>query len=243
MAVVGGAATVSDVPAAAPGPAGCSISVSDLNLAGKDVVLTVHATGPKGKTSEWSNEVRLRVESPLAVPSDVKAANDPHGVKLTWRGMSPHYRIFRATGDQPPQQLAESDTADYLDSTIENGTHYRYFVQAVASELQQSDVAGPVEIVPAHEFPPAPPTGLSAVGGVNTIELAWERNTETDFKGYNLYRSVEGGPFVKLADVITAPTYSDHQVESGKKYRYSVSAVDLSGLESGRSNVEEVTAP
>ena len=241
VAVAGGASTLEPVPAAAPGAAGCVIPVRE--WVGKDVTLTVHATGPKGKTSEWSNEVKLHVEPPVATPADVKPANAPQGVKVTWRGTSPHYRIFRASGDQPPQQIGESDTAEYLDTPVDNGTHYQYFVQAIASESQQSDVAGPFEIVPEHVFPPAVPAGLTAVPGVNSIELAWERNTESDFKGYNVYRSTEGGPFVKIADLITAPTYSDHQVEAGKKYRYAISAVDLTGLESMRSNIEEVTAP
>jgi hypothetical protein len=241
VAVAGGGSTMEPVLADAPGAAGSVIPVRE--FVGKDVTLTVHATGPKGKTSEWSNEVRLHVEPPLATPADVKPANAPQGVRITWRGTSPHYRIFRATGDQPPAQIGETDTAEYLDTPVDNGTRYQYFVQGIASDSQQSDVAGPVEITPEHVFPPAVPAGLTAVPGVNSIELTWERNTEADFKGYNVYRSIEGGPFEKIADLITPPTYSDHQVESGKKYRYAISAVDLTGLESARSNVEEVTAP
>ena len=83
---------------------------------------------------------------------------------------------------------------------------------------------------------------MTATPGVNAIELAWDRNTESDFKGYNVFRSVEGGPFEKIASLIEAPTYSDHQVEVGKKYRYAVSAVDLTGNESQRSALQEVSA-
>ena len=91
-------------------------------------------------------------------------------------------------------------------------------------------------------FPPAVPAGLTAVSSTNTIELAWERNTEPDFKGYNVYRSAEGGPLEKIASLIEAPTYSDRQIEPAKKYRYTVSAVDLTGNESQRSEVAEATA-
>ena len=41
-------------------------------------------------------------------------------------------------------------------------------------------------------FPPAVPVGLMAVAGVNSIELAWQRNTEDDFAGYQVYRSTDG---------------------------------------------------
>jgi len=53
---------------------------------------------------------------------------------------------------------------------------------------------------------------------------------------------VEAGPFEKLAALIEAPTYTDRQVEAGKKYRYAISAVDLTGNESERSPVQEATA-
>ena len=52
----------------------------------------------------------------------------------------------------------------------------------------------PAEITPKDKFPPEVPTGVTAAPGVNTIEVAWDRNTEADFKGYNVFRSVDGGP-------------------------------------------------
>ena len=39
--------------------------------------------------------------------------------------------------------------------------------------------------------------------------------------------------------MITIPSYSDHQVEHGKTYRYAVSAIDKSGNESARSGPVE----
>ncbi len=46
-------------------------------------------------------------------------------------------------------------------------------------------------ITPVDTFAPAVPGAVTAVAGVNTIELlAWTRNGEPDFKGYNVYRSL-----------------------------------------------------
>ncbi len=87
----------------------------------------------------------------------------------------------------------------------------------------------------ADKFPPEVPAGITAVVGVNTIELEWERSTESDFKGYNVFRSVDGAPFEKVASLLEAPTYSDTNVQPGKTYRYAVSAVDLLNNESERS--------
>jgi hypothetical protein len=239
-AIVDGQAAMFEVPARAPGPV--SHMIPARAWIGKDLSLTVRATGPKGKSSDWSNPVGLRIEAPLSRPADLKTDNAERGVRITWSGTGSRYRIFRAVENQQPDRLADVDGPEYLDESTQYGTRYQYYVQAIAGESQQSEVAGPVEHTPKDEFPPAVPAGLTAVPDVNSIELAWERNTETDFKGYNVFRSADGGSFEKIASLIEAPAFSDRMVESGKKYRYAVSAVDLIGNESRRSPVQEVTA-
>ena len=209
---------------------------------GKTVVLQVRATGPKGKASAWSNPVSLSVIQPLATPSTPKPQNVERGVELTWTGTGPRYRIFRAEGNGQPQRLTDTDSPRYLDETTAYGTRYRYLVQAIAAENQWSVVSEPAEIIPEDKFPPAVPERLSAIPAPQSIELSWTRNTEMDFRGYNIFRSVDNGPFDTYASLIEAPTFSDSKVEAGKKYRYAVSAVDLTGNESERTIPVEATA-
>jgi hypothetical protein len=209
---------------------------------GKTVQLAVRATGPKGKPSAWSNPTSLTVIQPLATPSAPKPQNVARGVELTWTGTGPRYRIFRAEADGQPQQLADSDGPRYLDESTSYGTRYRYLVQAIAGDNQWSVVSEAAEITPIDTFAPAVPEGVSAVPTPQTIELAWTRNTETDFRGYNVFRSVDNGPFESIASLIEAPTFSDSKIEAGKKYRYEVSAVDRTGNESARSAPVEATA-
>lgn len=210
---------------------------------GKNVVVTVRATGPKGKASDWSNPVSLTIGTPLATPANFQAVSDPQGVRLTWVGpANGHYRIFRGAGDMMPLRLAESDKPEYVDATADFGSPYRYFVQALMGELQQSEVSATVAITPADTFPPAPPVGLMAVAGVNSIELVWQRNTEDDFAGYHVYRSTDGAPPQPIAGPLDAPTFSDRTVEIGKKYSYTVTASDRNGNESARSAPAEAVA-
>jgi hypothetical protein len=209
---------------------------------GKTIVLAVRATGPKGKASEWSNPVPLTVIQPLESPSMLKTKSVSQGVELTWTGTGPHYRIFRADGNGQPQQLADTDGSGYVDESTVYGTRYRYLVQAIAGEKQWSVVSDAAEVTPVDTFPPAVPEGLSAVPTPQSIELAWTRNTENDFRGYNIYRSANSGPFDKYASLIEAPTFSDSKIEAGKKYRYTVSAVDLTGNESAPTAPVEATA-
>jgi hypothetical protein len=209
---------------------------------GKNVVIGARATGPKGKSSAWSNFANLTVISPVATPLALRATDDPRGVALSWQGSAAKYRIYRATGEGKPAPLADADRPEYVDDSINYGTEYRYLVQALASETQQSEVTAPAAITPSDRFPPAVPAGVNAVPAVQTIELAWERNTEPDFASYNVYRSAGGGPFEPISTGLTAPVYSDTRVEPGKRYQYRVSAVDEKGNESAQSPAVEVVA-
>ena len=224
----------------APGPFTSEIPAG--NWVGKSIVLSVRATGPRGKASSWSNQALLTVIPPLSPPSTPRLQNIARGVELTWTGKGPRYRIFRAEADGQPQPLADSDTPRYLDESTSYGTRYRYLVQAIAAENQWSVVSDAAEIRPVDIFPPAMPEGVSAVPTPQSIELAWTRNTESDFRGYNILRSTDGGPFERIASLIEAPTYSDSKIEPGKKYRYTVSAVDVTGNESAQSAPVEAVA-
>jgi len=216
------------------------IPVSD--WVGKTIMLAVRATGPKGKTSMWSNSQSLKVVPPLAAPTGIKPTNDPRGVALSWTGEGPKYRIFRAEGEGKPELLADVDQPTYVDESTNYGTRYQYLVQAIASDNQWSVVSQPFEITPRDVFPPAIPGGVMAVAGAQSIEITWNRNTESDFRGYNIFRSVDSGMFQKVASLIDTPVFSDTMINSGKRYRYKVSAVDQVGNESAQSDAAEAVA-
>jgi fibronectin type 3 domain-containing protein len=93
----------------------------------------------------------------------------------------------------------------------------------------------------AHDvFPPAVPTGLQAVasgpGQQPFIDLIWAPDTESDLAGYNIYRSENGEAWSKInAQPVHTPAYRDTTAQPGHTYSYMVSAVDLRGNESARS--------
>jgi hypothetical protein len=228
------------IPAKVPGPVSYTFPAQDWT--GKQITLTVRATGPKGKASAWSNPVGLAVEPPLLAPANLQAVSVPQGVRLTWGGAAPRYQIFRGAGEVAPSPFAESDKPEFIDTMADFGSPYKYFVQATAGAAHLSDVSETIGITPMDMFPPAIPAEVTGVPGVNANELAWQRNTEDDFAGYFIYRSVDGGPFERVAGPVDAPTYSDRAIDAGKKYSYAVSAVDKTGNESARSMPVDVTA-
>jgi hypothetical protein len=136
----------------------------------------------------------------------------------------------------------------FLDRSFEWGKTYLYCVSAVTAVALPGETATilgdyspEVQVTAKDTFPPAAPVGVQAVAsGVGQqpfIDLTWAPNTESDLAGYNVYRHEEGQPAVKInAELAKAPSYRDANVQRGKKYFYSVSAVDLRGNESAKSS-------
>jgi fibronectin type 3 domain-containing protein len=213
---------------------------------GKDVILGVRAYGVNGRASDWSNLVTVTVIEPLTKAAGVVAVAVAEGVHVSWQGPGGQYKVFRRVGDEPLALVATVETNQWLDPATEFGKRYRYIVQAVrkagVSEAE-SEPSETAEVTPVDVFPPAVPAGLNAIAATKNIELVWDRNTEQDVAGYRLYRAVGDGELQKIADIQEAPSYSDRAVESGKVYRYAVSAVDRLGNESKQSAPVEVAAP
>jgi hypothetical protein len=81
---------------------------------------------------------------------------------------------------------------------------------------------------PVDTFPPAVPTGLSAVAGEGSISLIWEPNIEEDLGGYVVLRGEAGGATLQplTAAPIADARYTDRAVTAGVRYVYAVIAVD-----------------
>jgi hypothetical protein len=144
----------------------------------------------------------------------------------------------------------------FLDQTLEWEKTYLYrgtgvsVVEAAGKPAVQVEGDDTPEVkVWAHDvFPPAVPSGLQAVfsgpGQQAFIDLIWSPVTDVDLDGYNVYRHEEGSAAVKVNTVpVKIPAFRDSQVVSGKTYFYSVSAADLRGNESARSEETSESVP
>jgi endoglucanase len=101
-------------------------------------------------------------------------------------------------------------------------------VDVADGKFAESDLTAPGDITPVDVFPPAVPTGLRADAAPASIELVWDRNTESDLAGYRIYRSSGDGPLERLAESNEIPSYSDRAVEHGKTYHYAITSFDRS---------------
>lgn len=152
--------------------------------------------------------------------------------------------------------IGQAGRAQFLDA-IEWEKTYLYWITAVTvvhhpgSEVQVEGDDTPVVRVVAHDvFPPAVPAGLQAAysgeGQKPFIDLIWAPVTNADLAGYNVYRAEPNRaakPTKLNSELVKSPSYRDTEVSSGKTYVYSVSAVDVRGNESARSEETSETVP
>lgn len=209
---------------------------------GKTVDIAVNVHGPGGRSVGWSKFAIVPVVPALPTPEALTASNAPDAIELTWRANAPEFRIFRKlVADINWTLLGTSPKPSYTDNTIEYGKTYQYMVQSIQKTEQgyaESELSEVTTIQPVDKYPPAVPVGATAVPGTRTIELVWNRNTEKDFAGYRIYRDGK-----QIAEGLTAPAFSDRDVQPRVTYRYQVSAVDTAGNESARSAPVAATIP
>ena len=224
------------IPIAIPEPgASTQVELPARHLAGREVVVRVVLTGPKGQKSPPSNVVMLRVLEPLPAPTNVRAESHAEGVRVSWsavNGAGTKYRVSRV-----PEFMATVNSPEFIDRGIEVGKEYRYSVVAL-SDTSESLPSAVALVTPVDKFAPAAPMNLNVIAGVNTVELSWDRSPEPDLKSYRVYRDDK-----LIASDVAGPAFSDKQLQSGQRYRYTVTAVDHVGNESEKSPPAETVAP
>ncbi|HYM79536.1 MAG TPA: hypothetical protein VE377_26405 [Candidatus Dormibacteraeota bacterium] len=228
------------------------------------VSYAVEVLNPDGRSAGLSNLVKVPLAHTLPPPADLQAHVTSQGVVLSWTGVSlptpsqPRvhyiYRLYRhAEGSNEPLLVGEVAAAPensftLTDANIEWEKTYEYRVETVTlideanrPQVQVEGADSPeVKVFADDVFPPAVPSALQAVfsgpGQQPFIDLVWAPVSDVDLAGYNIYRHEEGATPLKLnTELVKTPAYRDANVVSGKKYVYSVSAVDIRGNESARS--------
>lgn len=112
-----------------------------------------------------------------------------------------------------------------------DGRRRCYQIRAVRGEgtaAVESDPTPPFCFNAVDVFPPAAPTGLSATAGEDGISLIWDSNIDIDLGGYLVLRGTPGdATLTRLTGrPIAAARYTDSDVVAGRRYVYTVVAVD-----------------
>lgn len=161
------------------------------------------------------------------------------------------YRLYRAENDDVIENyelIYDSSAVSYIDAILDYTTIYFYRVRAVDLSGNASDYSDPVEGQPFNTHAPSIPENLQVVAqnlGSTIFDISWNSNSESDLKGYKIYRGTEFN-FPKdqttLIDSTTEIAYADINVVIDSVYYYKVSAYDLGDKESLTTDPESDVA-
>jgi len=235
------------------------------------IFYAISVLNENGRSAGISNIVQVPAVAAVPPPSDFRAQVAAEGIVLSWTAV-PHapeipglrhiYRVYRRPEGGTTDTVAgevpfdASSWARLVDHSFEWEKTYSYRATVVTliaeegkPETQFEGDDTPAVTVFAHDvFPPAVPSGLQAVfSGVGQqpfIDLIWAPDTDADLAGYNVLRHEAGAEPVKInSELVKTPAFRDMNVASGKIYFYSVSAVDVRGNESARSQEASEAVP
>jgi len=236
----------------------------------RNLVYAVSVLNSYGRSAGLSNQVQVPAAPTLPPPGGLTAHLSGEGVTLAWdRVPAPetgpelgfNYRVYRRDVQSGKDSIAGelplgAGNPTLVDTGFEWERTYEYRVTIVTLVGQaggttagvEGEDTRPVRIAARDVFPPATPAGLEAASsgrpGNPFIDLVWNANRESDLSGYNVYRREQGGEAVKInPDLVKTPAFRDPDVVSGRRYLYSISAVDVRGNESPRSAEAEGSVP
>lgn len=235
-----------------------------------DVTYAVEVLNRDRRGAGLSNRVHVPAAPTYPPPEHPAAVLTGDGVVVSWTsagettivpGVQHRYRIYRrdeGTGkDTIAGEVLAADPgpARFVDSSFEWEQTYLYRITAVSIvtrrgsnvEVEGEDSSA-LRVVAHDVFPPAVPSGLQAVasgeGQKSFVDLIWAPVTNADLAGYNVYRHDAKGTAAKLtSELVKSAAYRDVAVVAGTAYVYSVSAVDVRGNESAKSEEASETVP
>jgi hypothetical protein len=245
--------------------------VDTLELAGEPTRLryALRYVNAAGQRAAFSNFLLIEPAARIAEPPtllDQQVAES--GITLNWKapatnidGSTPVnllgynvYRIEREQNEisQTPLNTALVNGTSFVDKNFRFGEKYTYIVRSVSLGTGGAQVeslnSNALAVEPLDVFAPTPPADIRINAAPGRISLFFPANPERDVAGYNVYRSTDPelpkARWIKLnSTLLTRTTFQDDAVESGTKYYYYLTAVDLAGNTSGPSEIASDTVP
>ncbi len=159
-----------------------------------------------------------------------KAGNTKDGAYITWAGhgeISHTYNVYSSADKGKTWDFILNTADTHCDITAKRGSVLRFAVCAVRGErTSDKAISADISIDAADEAPEAP-TGLVILVSGQSITASWQKNPESDIRGYKVtHNGIDGG-------IITMTSYSFVGVNGTNTF--SVQAVDYAG------NVSEKT--
>lgn len=157
-------------------------------------------------------------------------------IKVSWNKVSSakKYYVYRKAGSAKSWKKIKTTTStSYTDTSVKNGTTYKYMVKAVDSKSKtiSSSDSTTIRCISAPK--------LSSVKSTKSgVTFKW--NKVSGVTGYYVYRKTGSGDYEKIATVkgSTKVSYVDKKAKKGKTYTYTVKAYYSSYSSAYRSGLK-----
>ncbi len=170
----------------------------------------------------------------LKTPEVKSIGGTAKGIEVKWDAVkfADSYNVYRKVPGGKWTVFEDIKGTTYTDTTAQNGKTYIYTVRARNEKTMSA-------FKPSAEYKFVDEIAFTSIKATtNGVKLVWNKNEAAT--SYYLYRSVDGGKWVRYAVIKgnSKTTYTDTNVESGKTYKYrvrglagsSVGAYDSTGV-------------
>ena len=244
-----------------------------LELAGEPARLryALRYVNASGQRAAFSNFLAIEPAARIALPPTLLTTGKEikeDAITISWQPPATNidgsipvnllgYNVYRTDESQSETSEAPINSAlvsgtEYVDRNFKFGDSYRYIVRSVSLGTEGAQVeslnSNAINVAPRDIFAPSPPDKITIAASFGRLSIFFPANPEPDIAGYNIYRSTDPNlpkeSWIKLNPaLLTATTFQDEKVESGKKYHYYLTAVDQAGNVSLPSEVVSETVP
>jgi hypothetical protein len=203
--------------------------------------LTAVPGPPRGVRVEYSADAAIVTWDPSRVLGAPRAAAPRAAPAVTTPPPEAiRYNVYLAPAERRPDTApvapvpvnpAPLETSTFTTPLQLDARRRCYSVGAVRGEgprAVESLPSVPVCITPVDTFPPAPPSGVSAIAVDGAISLIWEANQESDLSGYVVLRGEAGDDTLApvTSATLTETRFADRDIRPGIRYVYAVIALD-----------------
>jgi hypothetical protein len=159
------------------------------------------------------------------------------------------YRVYRRPlsddAYDAPLNAAPVAGTSFVDTTAPYGVPLAYTVRAVLAKNPKIEglPAEEVYALPRDVYPPKAPARVDVLSEAALVRVLWDPVDAPDLAGYVVFRAEGTSPPLRMNDAPLAdPFFNDTTVKPGRRYRYTVRAVDRAGNLSAPS-AEAVAEP
>jgi hypothetical protein len=209
-------------------------------------VISVRRDGSRSPLSNIASlEPDVAPEAPVllpALPAEGRVCSewrppqkDVFGQPVEISGYEVYRRILPEQEYDRPLNAQPVVALSYVDAGAPYGAALVYTVRAVLAKNPKVEGLPAEELAVLHRdiYPPPAPLRLDALSEGNRVRLVWSPVDAPDLAGYVVFRADGSQEAQRLtSEPVADPFFTDESVGQGKRYSYTVRAIDRAGNQS-----------